>query len=169
MKKKILQAEIESELKTLRHKSEVVKAVDSGVKKLVTDMFDSMKEANGIGLSAVQIGELKRVLIAEYAGSGTQVPRTVLINPEINWASKKEVLDEEGCLSIPNVYGMVKRPDKIAYRALDENGEVVEARVGGLLARVIQHELDHLDGVLFVDRVEGDLYTYEKQDDTKEI
>ena len=169
MKKKILQAEIESELKTLRHKSEEVKEVDGGVKKLVKDMFDSMKEANGIGLSAVQIGELKRVLIAEYAGSGTQVPRTVLINPEINWASKKEVLDEEGCLSIPNVYGMVKRPDKIAYRALDENGEVVEARVGGLLARVIQHELDHLDGVLFVDRVEGDLYTYEKQDDTKEI
>ena len=169
MKKKILQAEIESELKTLRHKSEEVKEVDGGVKKLVKDMFDSMKEANGIGLSAVQIGELKRVLIAEYAGSGTQVPRTVLINPVITWASKKEVLDEEGCLSIPNVYGMVKRPDKIAYRALDENGEVVEARVGGLLARVIQHELDHLDGVLFVDRVEGDLYTYEKQDDTKEI
>lgn len=169
MKKKILQAEVAKELETLKARSAEVESFDGDLKKLITNMFDSMKAANGIGLSAVQIGELRRVLIAEYAGGGNQVPRTVLVNPKITWTSKKEVLDEEGCLSIPNVYGMVRRPEKIAYKALDENGGAVEGRAGGLLARVIQHEIDHLNGVLFTDLAEGDLYTYEKQDDTEKI
>lgn len=169
MKKKILLADLPEELTTLREKSQTVSDFGPETKQLVTDMFDSMKAAHGIGLSAVQIGEAKRVLIAEYKEAKSPVPRMVLINPEITWASKREVLDEEGCLSFPNIYGMVRRPEKIVYRAHNEDGNIVEEKVSGLTARVIQHEIDHLNGVLFVDLVEGDLYTYEKQPDTEEL
>jgi len=195
MSRKILLAEIPKDLVKLRQKSEVVKNVDADAKKLVAEMFESMKADNGIGLSAPQIGALKRVIIAEYendhtnsaahsqagkkdplaaspstAGGhdrGQAVLRTVLINPEIIWISKKEVLDEEGCLSFPNIYGMVKRPEKIRYKALDENGKEIKVKAEGLLARVIQHEIDHLDGILLPDRVEGDLYTYEIRKDSE--
>nr|AQS30354.1 hypothetical protein [uncultured bacterium] len=79
------------------------------------------------------------------------------------------MLDEEGCLSFPNLFGMVKRPEKIRYRGIDETGNVIEAKATGLLARVIQHEYDHLDGVLFIDKLEGQLYTYETQDDAEKL
>lgn len=168
MKKKILLNDIPEEMRKLRSVSSEV--VDVGeVSDLITDMWDSMRAVNGIGLSAVQIGVLKRVAVMEYKESRSAVPKTVLINPEIVWVSKKEVLDEEGCLSFPNIYGMVRRPEKIVYRALNEKGQIIESKAGGLLARVIQHEIDHLNGVLFIDKVEGDLYTYEKQDDTEKI
>lgn len=168
---RILLAENPKDLEKLRRKSEVVKNVSADTKKLVAGMFEAMKKDNGIGLSAPQIGILKRVIIAEYADDETPVPRTVLINPEITWTSKKEKLDEEGCLSFPNIYGMVKRPEKIRYKALDENSKPIEGKADGLLARVIQHETDHLNGVLFSDRVENDLYTYEvrKEDNTQAL
>lgn len=179
MKKKILLAEIPEEFKKLRQKCEVVKSVDKNIQKLVADMFDSMRADNGIGLSAPQVGVFKRVLIGEYQADKAfpavsydkdrVVPRTVLINPEITWTSKKEVADEEGCLSFPNLYGMIRRPERIRYKGLDENGNIVEGKAQGLHARVIQHEIDHLDGVLFIDKLEGDLYTYEKQDDTEKL
>jgi len=168
MKKKILLAEIPEDLEKLRQKSEVVKNIDKDIKQLVTDMFDSMHADNGIGLSAPQIGVLKRIIIGEYKNDKTPVPRTVLINPEITWTSKKETVDEEGCLSFPNLYGMVKRPERIRYKGLDENGNIVEGKAKDLLARVIQHEIDHLDGVLFIDKLEGDLYTYEKQAENRD-
>ena len=149
--------------------------MDADIKKLVAEMFELISKNNGIGLSAPQIGVLKRVIIAEYdndhahsaahnkAGKENHVPRTVLINPKIIWMSKKEVLDEEGCLSFPNIYGMVRRPERIRCQALDEKGKPIKFKASGLLARVIQHEVDHLDGVLFVDKLEGDPYTYEVQ------
>ncbi|RLC37563.1 peptide deformylase [candidate division Kazan bacterium] len=151
------------DLKKLRQKSEVVKVVDKNIKRLVSDMFDIMHADNGIGLSAPQIGVSKRVIIGEYESTKTPVPRMVLINPEITWTSKKETVDEEGCLSFPNLYGMVKRPERIRYTAMNENGKKIEGKATGLQARVIQHEIDHLDGILFIDRLEGNLYTYEKQ------
>lgn len=169
MKRRILLGDIPEELTTLQLKSQEVTDFGSETQELVLDMFDSMKAAHGIGLSAIQIGVPKRVMIAEYKEAKSPVPRMVLINPEITWASKKEVLDEEGCLSFPNIYGMVRRPEKIGYKAHDSKGNVVEAKVGGLAARVIQHEIDHLNGVLFIEKVEGDLYTYEKENDTEQI
>jgi peptide deformylase len=169
MKKKILMGEIPQELKVLHEVSQEVTDFGTDTKQLVVDMFDSMNAANGIGLSAIQIGVPQRVMIAEYREGRSKVPRTVLINPQITWVSKKEVLDEEGCLSFPNIYGMVRRPEKIEYKGLDENGKEISGKCGGLLARVIQHEIDHLNGELFIDKVEGDLYTYEKEDDTEQI
>lgn len=169
MRRKILLGELPEELTTLREVSQPVTDFGENTQNLVTDMFDSMKAAHGIGLSAIQIGVPHRVMIAEYKEAKSAVPRMVLINPEITWASKNEVLDEEGCLSFPYVYGMVRRPEKISYKAYDERGNVVEAKVSGLAARVIQHEIDHLNGELFVDKVEGDLYTYEKENDTEQI
>lgn len=162
MKRKILLGEIPRELKTLKAVSKPVTKVTEETRTLVRDMFDSMHGSNGIGLSAVQLGVLQRVIVAEYKEANPPVPKTVLINPKITWVSKKQVVDEEGCLSFPNLYGMVKRPEKIKYSGLDEKGNPVEGKAGGLLARIIQHEYDHLDGVLFIEKLEGDLYTYEK-------
>lgn len=169
MQKRILLADSPEDLEKLHQKSEKVEKVGSDTKKLVQEMFESMKAGSGIGLSAPQIGVLKRVMIAEYKSEKDPVPRTVLINPEIIWTSKKEELDEEGCLSFPNIYGIVRRPEKIRYKALDENGQPIEKKATGLLARIIQHEIDHLNGVLFPDRVEGDLYTYEIRDESKTL
>ncbi|MDD5605894.1 MAG: peptide deformylase [Patescibacteria group bacterium] len=171
MKKKIYLASDSTDIKTLRAKSERVEKVDEKIRQLIADMFESMHggEENGIGLSAPQVGELKRIIIAEYSSKETPVPRTAIINPEIIWSSKKLAEDEEGCLSFPQIYGMVKRPESIRYKGLDENGNPIERKAGGLLARVIQHEIDHLNGVLLPDRVEGDLYTYEKTDDANKL
>ena len=169
MKKKILMGEVPAELSHLRKKSQPVTDFGESTKKLLADMFDTMKAAKGIGLSAIQIDVDKQIMIAEYTENNSPVPRTVLINPKVTWASKKEVLDEEGCLSFPNIYGMVRRPEKIEYQALDADGNALQGKASGLLARVIQHELDHLNGVLFIDKVEGDLYTYETEDDTEKI
>lgn len=148
----------------LKDTSQPVAEVTKETKQLVMDMLDSMHGSSGIGLSAPQLGVLQRIIVAEYREAKPAVPRTVLINPKITWVSKKQVVDEEGCLSFPNLYGMVRRPEKIQYRGLDENGKQVEGKATGLLARIIQHEYDHLDGVLFIDKLEGDLYTYEKED-----
>ena len=164
MKRKILQGEVPRELAALKKVSRPVAEVTKETKQLVADMFDSMHGNNGIGLSAPQLGVLQRIIVGEYPEAKPAVPRLVLINPEITWTSKKEVVEEEGCLSFPNLYGMVKRPEKIKYRGVDENGKQIEGKAKGLLARIIQHEYEHLDGVLFIDKVEGDLYTYERAD-----
>lgn len=169
MKKRILLASEPQDIEVLRDKSEVVETVDEKIQQLIADMFDSMNTGKGIGLSAPQLGVLKRIIIAEYKDEKDDVPRTVLINPEITWRSKKIVEDEEGCLSFPAIYGMVLRPESIKYKGLDENGKAVTGKADGLSARVIQHEIDHLDGILLPDRVEGDLYKYEKSDDTQKL
>jgi len=169
MKRKILLAEVSDQLSMLRKISKPIKEFGASTSALATDMFDSMHAAKGVGLSAVQIGVPERMIVAEYTEAKSAVPKMVLVNPEITWSSKRQVLDEEGCLSFPNIYGMVRRPEKITYKALDPKGQIIEGKASGLLARIIQHEIDHLNGVLFIDLVEGDLYTYETQNDTKEI
>lgn len=154
-------------MKTLRTKSEKVVMFDDDLAELVGTMFTSMHSAKGIGLSAVQIGELRRVIVAQHS-TNPKIDKFVLVNPEITWSSRKIVSDEEGCLSFPELFGMVMRPEKIEYRGQTVEGKPITGKAGGLLARVIQHEVDHLNGVLFMDRVDGDLYTYEKQKDTEE-
>lgn len=152
----------------LRKKSTPVARVDATTKKLVKDMVDTMRAGFGVGLSAPQIGVLKRVITYEYkkpAGStdpSPAIPLRALINPEITHFSKTTEVGEEGCLSFPDLYGDVRRSKKITVKALDENGKPIEFEATGLEARVIQHEVDHLDGILFVDRLSEPkrLYTY---------
>jgi len=168
MDKKIVLGTTEEGLKTLRTKSAVVSKITNETRDLAETMLASMHKAKGVGLSAVQIGVLQRVIVAEH-GSNPTIEKFILVNPEVTWSSKKEVSDEEGCLSFPELFGMVKRPEKIEYRGLDLDGNQISGKAGGLLARVIQHEIDHLNGVLFMDRVEDDLYTYEKQKNTEEL
>jgi len=155
--------------KKLRKKSTPVLKIDNSIKKLIEDMLDTMKAGNGVGLSAIQIGKPKRVVVYEYVKSKNSkdptpnIPLRVLINPEIIKASKKTEKDEEGCLSFPGLYAEVKRPCTVKVKALDINGKKIEFEAKGLEARVLQHELDHLDGVLFVDYLDSTdkLYTYE--------
>lgn len=124
--------------------------------KLVHNMIGTMHRAKGIGLAGPQVGQLHRLTVIDI-GTGPQV----FINPYISSAGFRQVLFEEGCLSIPGVYGWVKRPEKIAVKYLDLNGKKHRVKFDGLMARVLQHEIDHLDGVLFIDKVEE--YTKREQ------
>jgi len=160
--------------KVLREEAKPVKELDDSIVKLTIDMFETMHKANGIGLAANQVGVLKRVIVIDIAdvdespdegeeGEGPEenprprtssdLPRTLtLINPEIV-ASESEWAIEEGCLSIPELRGEVTRPETIVVRYRDANFKEREIRANGMLARVIQHEMDHLDGVLFIDHI----------------
>ncbi len=152
----------------LRKKSTNVLKIDNSVKKLIKDMIDTMQSHNGIGISAIQIGKPKRVIVYEYVkpakskDSNPNIPQTILINPKITKFYKKLTEDEEGCLSFPDLYGIVKRPDSIKVEALDLDGNKLKFNAKGFEARVIQHEIDHLDGILFVDKLKNpdELYTY---------
>ena len=142
----------------LRQISAPVEAVDDGVRKLVADMFETMYAAPGIGLAAIQVGVPKRVLVIdlqdpdEEGGEPVRDPR-VFINPEIVRQSDQEVPYTEGCLSIPDQYADVDRPDQIRARWLDETGAAHEQDLDGVLAVCLQHEMDHLDGILFIDHL----------------
>lgn len=160
-------AEKSKDLAILRVKSTKVAKVDEKTKKLVRDLIDSMRANHGVGLSAPQLSVLKRVLIYEYTkpeGSKSKdksIPLKVLINPEIIKASKKTKVDEEGCLSFPDLYGQVERSTGIRVKALNDRGKEIEFDAKGLEARIIQHEVDHLNGVLFIQKLaDGELYTY---------
>lgn len=131
----------------LRKKSRPVDEINERIKIMVKDMFDTMYEADGVGLAAPQIGILKRLVVIDV-GEG---PIT-LINPEILEA-EGSVLDEEGCLSLPGSQGIVPRPQKVKVKALNENGKETIVEGEGLLARAMCHEIDHLDGILFIDKV----------------
>jgi peptide deformylase len=135
----------------LRKMSRKVEAVDNRILTLLDDMKDTMYHADGVGLAAPQVGILKRITVIDV-GEGL----INLINPEII-ATEGEYVDEEGCLSIPGEQGKVLRPEKVKVKALNEKGEEFVLEGEGLLARAICHELDHLDGVLFTDKIiEGD-------------
>lgn len=134
----------------LRTKARPVDEVDEGVRTLVRDMFETMYRAPGIGLAATQVNVHRRVIVLDI--SAQQDQPICLINPEIV-ASRGESQSEEGCLSVPDVFETVSRADAITVRALDENGRTREFDATGLLAVCIQHEIDHLDGKLFVDRL----------------
>jgi peptide deformylase len=132
----------------LRNRAAPVEAVDTAVATLVDDMFDTMYQAPGIGLAATQVNVAKRVVVIDVSDDQTQP--LCLINPEILQAEGSEVMDE-GCLSVPGVFDSVTRAERVRVRALDRNGEPFEMDADGLLAVCIQHEIDHLDGKLFVD------------------
>ena len=142
----------------LRQISRPVETFDEELKTLVADMFDTMYAAPGIGLAAVQVGVPVRLLVIdlqepeEEDGEPVRDPR-VFINPEILWHSDNEVPYTEGCLSVPEQYAEVMRPDRIRARWRDEHGETYEREIGGLLAICLQHEMDHLNGVLFIDHL----------------
>ncbi|CAG0982974.1 Peptide deformylase [Anaerolineae bacterium] len=160
---------LSSEHPVLRQKAKKVKRVDASTQKLIDDMFDSMREARGLGLAAPQIGVGLRVLVIEMPDDDTDdaveaLPREkrkvnysgeqiILINPEIV-KMEGEQFGEEGCLSILGYVGMVRRANKVTVKGLDRKGKETRIKGEGLLARALQHEVDHLDGILYTDRIE---------------
>jgi len=137
--------------KRLRQVSEPVKKIDAGIRKLVDDMFETMYEAPGIGLAAIQIGVAKRVVTMDLSKKEDDHQPQVFINPELIWTSDKKSTREEGCLSIPDYYEEVERPAEVKVRYLDLDGKAQEIEASGLLATCLQHEIDHTNGVLFID------------------
>jgi peptide deformylase len=139
--------------KRLRLVSEPVKRIDDGIRKLVDDMFDTMYKAPGIGLAAIQIGVPKRVVILDLSKKEDDHKPLVFINPEVTWMSEEKSKYEEGCLSIPEYYEEVERPAKVKVKYLDLDGKAHETEAKGLLATCLQHEIDHINGVLFIDHL----------------
>ncbi|HUI14851.1 MAG TPA: peptide deformylase [Xanthobacteraceae bacterium] len=139
--------------KRLRLISEPVKHVDAGVKKLIDDMFETMYKAPGIGLAAIQIGVAKRIITMDLSKKEDDHEPQVFINPEIVWTSDETAKFEEGCLSIPEYYEEVERPAAVKVKYLDRNGKPAEIEAKGLLATCLQHEIDHINGVLFIDHL----------------
>jgi peptide deformylase len=139
----------------LKVKAEPADPADASLRALARDMLETMYVAPGIGLAAPQVGVLKRLFVVDVADKKKgEVPApTVLLNPEIAWRSEEEVSLEEGCLSVPGHFAEVLRPREVRMRYQDLEGELREIEADGLLARCLQHELDHLDGVLFIDRI----------------
>ncbi|GBD41739.1 Peptide deformylase 1 [bacterium HR39] len=135
----------------LRRRAVPVEGVDERIRRLLDDMLETMYAAPGIGLAAPQVGESLRVIVADVSEEKNAPLR--MVNPEITWRSQTTAVAEEGCLSLPEIYGEVERPEAVEVRYLDETGAERTLRAEGLLARCLQHEIDHLDGVLFVDRL----------------
>jgi peptide deformylase len=137
----------------LRLVSEPVNAIDGEVQKLVGDMFETMYDAPGIGLAAIQVGVPKRVITTDLAKKDEPRQPQVFINPEIVSRSDELSIYEEGCLSIPEIHEDVERPARVRVRYLDGDGTPQEVEAEGLLATCLQHEIDHLNGVLFIDHL----------------
>jgi peptide deformylase len=135
----------------LKRKAQPVAEVDARVVKLMDDMVETMYDANGIGLAAPQVGVLDRVIVVDVHEKGEPANPIRLANPEIVWSSDEKAVCEEGCLSVPEQYAEVTRPQRIRVRYLDEKNQQQEFEADGMLATCIQHEIDHLNGVLFVD------------------
>ena len=139
--------------KRLRLNSEPVGAVDKALRALVDDMFETMYDAPGIGLAAVQIGVPQRVVTMDLAKKDEPKAPQVFINPEVTWKSEEKAVYEEGCLSIPEYYEEVERPRAVKVKFLDLEGRPQEIEASGLLATCLQHEIDHINGVLFIDHI----------------
>ncbi len=137
----------------LKARSEPVARVDDGIRKLMDDMLETMYTAPGMGLAAPQVGVHKRVIVIDVAGKEEEPNPVMLANPEILWTSEETVLTEEGCLSLPGHFAEVRRPAEVRVRYLDYENEVTERHATGALAACVQHECDHLEGILFVDRL----------------
>jgi peptide deformylase len=131
----------------LRQHSVPIQAVDDDVRRLIADMFETMDAAKGIGLAANQVGVARRIAVVD-----ADEDRFVMVNPRIVEAEGRATA-EEGCLSIPEIYGDVSRPDRVVIEALDAEGQPYRKEATGLKARAIQHEIDHLDGILFLDHL----------------
>jgi len=139
--------------KRLRLKSEPIKRVDAGIRALVEDMFATMYAAPGIGLAAIQVGIPKRVVTMDLSKKEGERSPLVFINPEVTWASDEKSTYEEGCLSIPEFYEEVERPAAVKVKYLDLDGKPHEIEAKNLFATCIQHEIDHVNGVLFIDYI----------------
>jgi len=137
----------------LKIKALPVAAVDNKVRRLMDDMLETMRQAIGVGLAAPQVAVAKRVIVLDVAREGEKPQPMMLANPEILWRSPELTTGSEGCLSLPEHYAEVTRPEKIRLRYLDYENELREIEASGLLATCVQHEIDHLDGVLFVDHI----------------
>jgi peptide deformylase len=139
--------------KTLRQVSQPLKQVDDHARAVFEDMLETMYDAPGIGLAAIQIGVTQRMVVIDLAKTGEPPKPLFIANPEIIWTSAEQSDYEEGCLSIPDFYEMVQRPKEVKVRFLDRHNEVAEIHATGLLATCLQHEIDHLNGVLFIDHI----------------
>ena len=137
----------------LRKVSEPVTSVNTEVKNLMDDMLETMYAAPGIGLAAVQVGVLKRIIVIDLSKDGQKKDPLFIVNPQITFKSDELISYEEGCLSIPNQFAEVKRPSSCKVNFLDYNGKKREINADGLLATCVQHEVDHLNGVLFIDHL----------------
>jgi peptide deformylase len=130
-----------------------VAKVDGEVRRLMDDMLETMYGANGIGLAAPQIGSDLRVVVCDVARANEEAQPILLANPEVIWASDELLLREEGCLSVPEHYAEVERPSEVRIRYLDRDGKEQEVHAKGLLSVCLQHEIEHLDGTLFIDHL----------------
>ncbi len=146
----------------LNKKSKPITEMTDKIQTLIDDMLDTMYEAQGVGLAAPQVGILKRLVVIDCSMEGDQP--IVLINPEIIEVSGEQCGDE-GCLSVPGKAGQVTRPNKVKVRALDRHMKEFEMEGEGLLARAFCHEIDHLDGILYVEKVEGELHSSMPEED----
>ena len=136
----------------LKTRARLVARVDDALRRLAADMFETMYKAPGIGLAAPQVGVSERLLVLDVADGDERRPM-VLVNPEVVWRSSDRATAEEGCLSLPGQFADVTRPEQVKVSYLSEHGEERELEAEGLLARCVQHEIDHLDGILFVDHL----------------
>jgi peptide deformylase len=137
----------------LKKVSAPVDVVDDDLRALMDDMLETMYAAPGIGLAAIQVGVPQRVIVMDLAREGEEAAPQYFVNPEILWASEETAPYEEGCLSVPEIYDEVERPSHVKLRYVNYQGETVEEDAEGLYAVCIQHEMDHLDGVLFIDHL----------------
>jgi peptide deformylase len=132
----------------LRKKCEEVKEIDEEIRKLIAEMTETMQKNNGAGLAAPQVGVAKRVIVVE-----TEKGPRGFVNPQILEKSLDSEIMEEGCLSFPQLFLKIRRAKKIEMKAIDVNSEKIKIEAEGILARIFQHEIDHLDGILFIDRI----------------
>jgi peptide deformylase len=139
--------------KRLRQRSESVQRIDASIRALVEDMFETMYDAPGIGLAGIQVGVLKRIVVMDLSKKDEAEQPRVFIHPEIVWASKEQASHEEGCLSIPEFYEEVERPIEVKVKYLDLEGKEREVDASGLFATCLQHEIDHTNGILFIDHI----------------
>lgn len=137
----------------LKAACEPLEEVDGKTAKFMADMLETMHEFNGVGLAAPQVGVPRRIIVADVSREDENPNPVKMANPEIVWSSEEEVLIEEGCLSFPDQYAEVARPESVRVRYIDHENEIRELSAAGFLGRCIQHEMDHLEGVLFVDRI----------------
>jgi peptide deformylase len=137
----------------LRLVSEPVAVIDAEIRQLFDDMLETMYEAPGVGLAAIQVAVAKRILVADVSRGEEPKNPMVFVNPEIVWASEELGVYQEGCLSVPDYFEEVQRPARVRVRFLDREGATCEIEADGLLATVLQHEIDHLEGGLFIDHL----------------
>ncbi len=137
----------------LKKKARPVEAVDGRIRRLMDDMLETMYAAPGIGLAAPQVGVLARVIVVDVSGKGEPRQPYRMVNPEVVWQSDDLRVYQEGCLSLPDQFADVSRPAEAKVRYLDQDGQIQELHATGLLAVCVQHEIDHLEGILFTDHI----------------